>query len=223
MQSIIFFHRSVGHNLIKDGKVHELIGSTGKFAFSDYDQNTDVLTDTCGKQQKMGFLFPGGNTRPEDLSVIFSDNVAKQYKPIQDEALRHDIVIVKSCYPNSNINSAEELETIKRHYQSIFDFFVEHNKNLVVLTSPPLTPLMTRSDRANRARQLAEWLVSSKFGDNIKVFDFFNLLAAPQDEKCANMLKKEYRRWLPLDSHPNAKASKEIVPKLVSFLQETYN
>ena len=199
-----------------------MIGDTGKFTFNDYDQNSDVLTDSNGKQQSMGFVFPSRNTRPQDLSVIFSDNVPKEYKPIQDEALRHDIVIVKSCYPNSNIQNTKELETIKKHYQSIYDFFVKSNKKLLILTSPPLTPLMTKSDRANRARQLADWLVSSKFGNNIKVFDFFNLLATPKDRKYSSTLKKECRRWLPFDSHPNVQASKEITPKLLTFLQETY-
>lgn len=221
MQSIIFIHRSVGHNLIHDGNLHKLISDTGKFIFSDYDQNSDILTDSNSKQQNMGFVFPGSNTRPQDFSVIFSDNVPKEYKSIQDEALRHDVVIVKSCYPNSNIQSNEELEMIKRHYQSVCDFFAKSNKKLVVLTSPPLTPVMTKSDRANRARQLADWLMSSKFGDNIKVFDFFSLLATPKDRKHSNTLKKEYRRWLPFDSHPNVQASKEIAPKLVAFLQKT--
>ena len=151
MQSIIFFHRSVGHNLINDGNLYRLIGDTSKFTFNDYDQNSDVLTDSNSKQQSMGFVFPGGNTRPQDLSVIFSDNVPKECKPIQDEALRHDIIIVKSCYPNSNIQSVEELETIKKHYQSVCDFFVKHNKKLVILTSPPLIPFMTKSDRTHVA------------------------------------------------------------------------
>lgn len=219
MKSIIFFHRSVGHNLIQDGKLRGLIRDTGKFTFSDYDQNIDLLTDMDGKQQKMEFLFPGGNTRPEDLSVIFSDSVPSQHKPIQDEALRYDVIAIKSCYPNSNIGSSEELEKIKQHYKTICEFFTKYDKELVILTSPPLAPLMTKHDNAVRARELANWLASADFGNNIKVFDFFKLLAASPDSKQPNMLKKEYRRWLPVDSHPNPRASREIAPQFVDFLQ----
>lgn len=216
---MVFIHRSVGHHLMQDGKLRELIQATGKFSIGDYDQNTDVLTDINGTQRKMEFLFPGGNTRPEDLSVIFSDSVPSQHKSIQDEALRYDVIAVKSCYPNSNIGSSEELEKIKQHYKTICGFFMEHDKELVMLTSPPLAPLMTKHDNAARARELAIWLTSTDFGNTIKVFDFFNLLAASPGTTQPNTLKKKYRRWLPVDSHPNPRASREIAPQFVDFLQ----
>ena len=145
MKFILFIHRSVGQNLIHDGKLHELIHNTGNFTLSDYNQNTDILTNSDGQQKKMGFLFPGGNTRPKDLAAIFSNKAATQYKPIQDMALQYDIVAIKSCYPNSNITSETELESIKQHYQAIADFFTNHNKNLILLTSPPLS---TSNDKA---------------------------------------------------------------------------
>lgn len=179
-----------------------------------------MLANSGNQQRKMGFVFPGGNTRPKDLSVIFSDNVAAQYKLIQDQALRYDIVAIKSCYPNSNITSDAELESIKQHYQTITDFFTNHNKHLVILTSPPITPLMTRHDRAARARLLANWLSNTNIGKNVRVFNLYDLLAVSGGGRHANMLRKEYRRWLPFDSHPNMQASREIAPLLLGFLQK---
>jgi hypothetical protein len=44
------------------------------------------------------------------------------------------------------------------------------------------------------------------------------VLAAPEPEPQVNMLRREYRRWLPLDSHPNAKASQAVAPKFVDCL-----
>ena len=203
--------------MIDDGKLYKLVTATNRFTLSDYNQNTDVLTHADGARQKMGFTFPNGNTRPQDLSVIFSDTPGK-YKPIRDEALRHDIVAIKSCYPNSDIASDTELETIKQHYIAICTFFAGHAKELVILTSPPLTPLMTNPANAGRARQLAAWLASTNFGDTIRVFNLFGALAAPIGDRNGNMLKREYQRWLPFDSHPNRKASKEIAQQLVNFL-----
>lgn len=217
---MLFIHRSVEQNLIHDGKLHELIHKTGNFTLSDYNQNTDILTNSDGQQQKMGFLFPDGNTRPKDLAAIFSNKVATQYKPIQDIALQHDIVAIKSCYPNSNITSETELESIKQHYQTIADFFTNRNKPLIILTSPPLTPLMTNRDKASRARLLAGWLSGTNIGNSTSVFNFYDLLATPSDSKHANMLRKEYRRWLPFDSHPNERASREIALVFVDFLQK---
>lgn len=217
MKSILFLHRSVGQNLINDGEMHELVREADSFAFSDYNQNTDILTDLNGEKRKMGFIFPSGNTRPQDLSVIFSENTPERYKPIQEKALRYDIVVIKSCYPNSNIASDQELEGIKQHYVAICSFFAKQNRMLIILTSPPLTPLMTKPDKAKRARELSDWLVNTDFGASVKVFNLFDLLAISPRSKQANMLKKEYRRWLPTDSHPNTRASKEIASKLVSF------
>lgn len=205
--------------MIDDGKVYELIRHTSSVALSDYNQNTDVLTSSNGEKREMGFIFPGNNTRPQDLSSIFSENASKQYKSIQGEALRYDIVAIKSCYPNSNIASDEEFEIIKQRYVAICNFFTKQNKTLIILTSPPLTPLMTKPDKAKRARELSDWLANTDFGANVKVFNLFDLLAAPSDERQANMLKKEYRRWLPTDSHPNVRSSKEIAPQFVKFLR----
>jgi len=222
VKSAIFFHRSVGYNLIHDGKLRDLLQTGSGLSLSDYDQNTDTLTDSARIQRRLGLKFTDNNTRPLDFSIIFSDNVPEQYAPIQAMALGFDIILLKSCYPNSNIRSDAELETIKEQYGAITKFFANHtDKQLIILTSPPLTPLMTKSDRARRARELAAWLRTADLGSNVKVFDFFDLLAAPRDQKQANELRKEYRRWLPFDSHPNAKASLRIAQLLVKFLGDT--
>ncbi len=221
MTSILFIHRSVGRNLLNDGRVYKLVRKQGKFSLSDYDQNTDNLTDFDGRQQKLGFVFPGGNTRPADLAAIFNEGMPEQFRPIRDLALSYDVIVAKSCYPNSNIKSDGELETIKAYYQNICDFFAtQPEKSLVIMTSPPLTPILTRSDRARRARQLANWLTTNQFADNIHIFDFFDLLTNPETDHQPNVLKKVYRHWLPFDAHPNARASQEIAPQFIEFLTE---
>jgi len=219
VKSVIFFHRSVGRNLIKDGGIYQLVKESSAFTLSDYDQNTDLLTSPNG-QQKPGFVFPGGNTRPADFAGIFSETTSVQYELIRDMALRYDTIVIKSCYPNSNIKSDEELDIIKGQYQAICNFFAKQkDKKLIILTSPPLRPIMTKHDNAKRARQLANWLSNLTFASNINVFNFFDQLAIPEDDKHANTLKPEYRRRLPFDSHPNARASIEIAPKFVAFLE----
>ncbi|MDB5170955.1 MAG: hypothetical protein JWO35_649 [Candidatus Saccharibacteria bacterium] len=220
MKSVLFIHRSVGHNLIHDGNVYNLIADSGKdFAFSDYDHNVDTLTNNKGEQHKLGFVFPGGNTTPADYAEVFSGDVHDSFKPIQNMALSYDVIAIKSCYPNSNIQSDELLEAIKQYYKSIAQFFVERpDKQLVIITSPPLTPLMTKASAAQRARLLANWLMEADFGENVSVFNFFDLLAAPSGKRHSNRLRKDYRRWLPVNSHPNAKASQSIAPLFVEHL-----
>lgn len=222
MKSVLFIHRSVGRNLITDGNVYQLAGQASpNFSFSDYDQNIDSLHSGTGMPRIMNFRFPGNDTKPADYATLFSDAVDTAYRPILDFALGYDIIIIKSCYPNSDINSDEQLEAIKGNYLSITRFFATHpDKQLIILTSPPLRRLRTNPAAAKRARQLATWLVTQNFGANTGVFNFYDLLANPEAAKHPNVLYADYCRWLPFDSHPNAKASQIIAPLLVDFIAQ---
>lgn len=222
MTSIIFFHRSVGRNLIHVGHLYELLHRSPGLRLDDYDQNTDVLTQSNDGRHKAGLVFPGGNTRPADFAVIFNEHVAKAYRPIRDFALSYDVIVIKSCFPNTNIRSEQELASIQAQYESICRFFAtQRMKRLMILTSPPLRPLLTKSARAARARRLADWLKGTNFAANVSVFDLFDILAAPPDKGHANMLRREYCRWLPFDSHPNSRASKLAAKLFSQYLIDT--
>jgi len=170
-----------------------------------------VLRDT-NSSRKTNYDMPGSNTTPRDYATLFSDAYTSLFK---DFVMKHDVIIIKSCYPNSNIKSDDELQTIKSHYGSIASFFAQHsNKQLIIITSPPLVPLRTNTANAARARELALWLSHETFNANINVFDFFDMLADHANDH-VNMLRRTYRRLLPFDSHPNKQASKNIAPKLV--------
>ena len=84
-----------------------------------------------------------------------------------------------------------------------------------------MKPRLTKPEWANRARQLSKWLTSNDFGKDVKVFDLFDLLSASEGTKDANSLKREYRRFLFFDAHPNRKANLTIAPKFVEFIKST--
>lgn len=214
MKSLLFIHRSVGRNLIKDGELRKLFAAHS-INFSDYDQNIDTLTNNEGEKQPCNFQFPLDDTKPLSYAQIFTNTPDKSAEIIRDFALTHDVVVIKSCYPNNNIKSEKELETLKENYRLIATFFNQYpNKEFFILTSPPLAPMMTTKKSANYARSLADWLATTELGRNVHVFNFYSLLA---DEK-THCLKRQCRRLLPFDSHPNKKASAEIAPKFVEFL-----
>lgn len=220
MKNVLFIHRSVGHNLIEDGGMYELVSKASPmFSFTDYDHNLGVLTVASGKKQTLNYVFPGGDTKPFDYAQLFSHDVPSEYAPIRDEFLHYDVIVIKSCYPNSNLRSDNELESVKASYASITDFFAQlPSKQLVIMTSPPLVPIRTTKSAATRARALSNWLTHTTFATNISVFNFFDLLATEENKPGANRLKREYRRWLPVDSHPNKRASQEIAPLFVDFI-----
>lgn len=202
----MFIHRSVGQNLIDDGDLRPLLISTAKKAgleikFSDINNNEDKS-------------IPGNDTKPENYADYFSTHY-----------LSEDLVIIKSCYPNSNIGSDGDLNELKSTYKKLADaFLASSSSKLLIMTSPPLRPVRTNPHNANRARLLATWLTQQEFGRRVEVFDFFDLLAEPADHTNGNMLKKIYRRPLPWDNHPNKRASQHIAPilatKIVDFLRQ---
>lgn len=214
MKKILFLHRSVGNNLVKDGDVYSLIATHPDIEFSDFNQNTSVLRDQHGAH-KTDMAMPGGNTKPHDFAALFRDDYQS---PLKDFVMGFDVIVIKSCYPNSNIKSTDELHEIQNYYRSIAQFFSRHtDKQLIILTSPPLVPLRTNSANATRARELAYWLSHTKLGTNVSVFNLFDELASDSSAQ-ANMLRREYRRLLPFDSHPNKLASQTIAPKFVEFI-----
>jgi hypothetical protein len=115
------------------------------------------------------------------------------------------------------------------------------DKLFIAMTPPPLAaipllaPLLPSSEQwttpldARRARVFAKWLVSGEFASgvpNLRVFDLFDLLAAPEQSGMeANTLKPRYqggkRGVLGLDSHPNAKAARDFAPLFVDFLHDS--
>ena len=80
-----------------------------------------------------------------------------------------------------------------------------------------MVPFKTNLQNASRARDLSNWLKNNNFGNNISTFNLFDQLAE-LDGKNANMLKRQYRRLLPFDSHPSKNANQEITPMFIDFV-----
>jgi hypothetical protein len=203
----LFIHRSVGHHLIQHGNLRELL-SAKDIALDDYDNNTGLLTTSDGVAEKSTFEMPGNNTNPENLSEFFRN----WHESLQN----YDLVMVKSCYPNSHIKDKTQLTKIKGHYATIIDSFSQHDMPLLILTSPPLRPLFTNGAEAKLAAELADWL-NGQTKNQVRIFDFHNLLAE-SGGKHVGMLKRSYRRLAPWDNHPNNAAHKNIAPQLVEFI-----
>lgn len=217
MKSVLFIHRSVGRNLIKYGNLYGLLEKYAhKFSFVDYDHNTGILT-TPDSRETLGYVFPGGNTYPSNMEQLFTKSNTKT-KPILDWISKYDVVVLKSCYPTTKIRSNKELEILQESYKGITDYFAKTDQQLILFSPPPMRPILTRKDWANRARQLADWMKSYDFNGKVEVFDLFDELAAKPNERGANSLRREYRRPFFFDAHPNRKANEAVAQKFVNFL-----
>lgn len=214
---IIFLHHSCGHNLIEQGDVRQGLASLG-YEFYDHGYNDDGLRLADGSYSGMNFDVPGDNTDPDGFAEIFAQPLHDPPDNTFSYLMQYDVIIFKSCYPTSNIASAEQLADYQEYYRLIRSRMDQHpEKTFIIVTQPPEVPGNSDLDAASRARDFVNWLQSGEYLDgyaNIFVFDFFGLLA--DDD---NFLRREYRLD-DYDGHPNQRANQEIGPVFVDFIDQ---
>lgn len=128
-----------------------------------------------------------------------------------------DLVVLKSCFPNSNLASDEELDEQKRQIESIITNSAKLFKKVLWVTPPPLTRGATTTQSARRAQTVARWTYEHTWPANVKVFDLHTALSEVSGKQ-AGRLKKAYRR-LPFDSHPNRKGALQAGNQLLDAIQ----
>lgn len=217
---VVFLHQSTGDLLVKEGGVREALTAKG-FSFWDQSYNRVGLRDPQGNYTGYSYVVPFDNTDPVGLARIFGQRVYNTPVNTLSALLQHEVIVLKSCFPNSNLTSEEQFERNQEYYREMRETMIVHpDKLFILMTQPPLNPAETTPEAAARARRMADWLMSDEFlqgATNIVPFDFFNLLVAG-DGLEANMLRLEYRNGS--DSHPNQTANEEIAPVFVDFLIE---
>lgn len=221
--NIVFLHHSVGNNLIEQGDVHRLFREAG-YSFWDQGYNNMGLRGPDGELTGAGYGVPNDNTDPDGMAVVFGQKVYDQPVNTLSGLLQHEVIIFKSCFPNSNIGSPEKAEELRTMYRGILQTVDAHpDKVFILVTTPPLNPAETNAENARRAREMAAWMTSDEYTGgrkNLFVFDFYTLLAQLDgSEVDANMLKAAYRDGT--DSHPNQAANEEIAPKFVAFVVQS--
>ena len=214
---IIFMHHSTGGGLIWQGGVREAFTALG-YEFWDHGYNEEGLVDPEGNYLGINWEMPGDNTDPDGWNAIFDQPVTEPPTNTFSHMLEYDVIIFKSCFPSSNIDSDEMFQAYQRYFVSIRDVIDQHpDKLFIPFTTPPLVPNETAPENAGRARRWAEYLTSPEYVDghpNIAVFDFFSTLADDQ-----GFLRAEYRsdEW---DSHPNERANQIVGPIFVEFVDQ---
>ena len=223
--NVIFLHHSTGSALIAEGNVRPLLTELG-YQFWDHGYNSEGLVLPDGKPARAHYDIPGGrgggNTDVDGLAELFSQPVTDPPSNAFSRLLQHEVIVFKSCFPNSTVNSDEMQEQFQAWYLQMRDVMDQHpNRVFIVVTSPPLHPLATNAEEGRRARAIADWLTSDEYlagHPNVFVFDFFDLLADPS----TNALSAEYQVSPDnSDSHPNRLANETIGPLFVQFIDQS--
>jgi len=216
---IIFLHHSVGGNLIQQGDVRQSLTDLG-YEFYDHGYNGDGLTLADGTPAGRDFAVPDDNTNPDGFAAIFAQSLDDPPDNTFSHLMEYDVIVFKSCYPVSNIQSDDQLAEYKSYYLSIRARMDQYpDKIFIVVTPPPEIPADSDAQAAARARDFADWLASGEYLDghpNVFTFNFFDLMADP----ATNMLRADYQAD-EFDAHPNELANQTVGPLFVDFIDQS--
>ena len=154
--------------------------------------------------------------------------------PFANLVADHDVVIMKHCFPASDVledsgnpDPASEIKSIENYkavYRLLSTKFDENPDTIFILwTLPPRHGLATNSEQAARATEFSEWLKMDFITEdgshpNIYIWDFRNILMDPN----TNCLKYEYElSHSDPNSHPNMAANNMAGPQLAQFIVES--
>lgn len=207
---LVFIHHSCGQNWLSDdsGGLGLALEANNYFVSDTYYGWGPYLEDLggpIGDNTDVGhwwnwFLSPSSDTIMDAVYSESGQNSDVWYSRGEDPGGPNEIVMFKSCYPNSYVGGSHDdpptvghnplngagtdnltVGNAKGLYLDLLDYFAEHQDTLFVLvTAPPQISSDTDPEAAANARALNTWLVEDWLDDypysNVVVFDFYNVL-----------------------------------------------
>jgi hypothetical protein len=222
---LIFIHHSVGENWLADnhGSLGIALRDNGYFV-SDTNYGWGPVCDDC--ENCWGAIgdctdilhwdnwFDVDEDGPVFQALLNEYGQHSEYTRPSDPqpASENDIVLFKSCYPNSNLSGRPDdavspsreltVGSAKAIYVGLLDqFAMRLDKLFVAITAPPVTQGECWEDPEN-ARAFNNWLVHDWLVDhpyaNVAVFDFYNVLTSNGGNASTNDSGQEtgnHHRW----------------------------
>lgn len=202
---LIFIHHSCGENWLaaRNGNLRQSLNAN-KYYVLDVSYSWGP---TCVEKGSFigdhtdipdWYLWFTGSNRNTYLSALYTSNEnAGENNGVADPGGQNEIIMFKSCYPNSDIdgnpndspassadyNSPITVANAKRIYLDARNYFAtRQDKLFVVITAPPEMETHTTPERATNARAFNTWLVNNWLAGyshhNVAVFDFYNVLTS---------------------------------------------
>ncbi|MBU0985588.1 MAG: SGNH/GDSL hydrolase family protein [candidate division Zixibacteria bacterium] len=221
---LVFLHHSVGRNWLSEGGLKDSLIARG-VAVRSITYGTPIGEDT-----DLNHWVPKFESHLDQ--ILRFDDPSGALLP---DSLENDIIMFKSCYPNSDIIAVGEgdgdplaAERTLANYRAVMarlepQIALHPDKQFIYVTAPPLTAERTTAENAARARQFNQWMTGEFTRlyrehtglNNFFVFDLFDVLADPE----SNTLRQEFQRRAN-DSHPNPKGSQAATRAFLKFLDE---
>ncbi len=246
-EKLVFIHHSCGDNWLNtgDGNLGNTLGANNYYVRdiyygwdAPYNENIGDRTDTGDWPEWFTDTTIQGNgeTQRDNImaAVYTTANKNAMYTPITDPGGENDIIMFKSCYPNSEVGSSIEDE--KDIYNDILTYFASRPDKLFILITPPGETVVSSYVLT---RELCEWLVdeengwlSGYSGNNVGVFDFYCVLSETgshhtiEDGELVYTYASDYDGTSPYhngNDHPNSTGNQKSTDEFVPLLNYYYN
>lgn len=210
---IIFLHHSTGQN-VWDGGVASWFSTYNTANGKNYQITERSYPSNDGY---------GWNNYAYDYWNIWVKNAGSSQYMSQDtlEILtrNYNVIVLKHCYHMSDIfedegdaditSADKEIQNYKLQYNALKEkMHTFPNVRFLVWTGAARTEASTTPDQAARAREFFQWVMNTwdEAGDNIYVFDFFEL-----ETEGGNYLKDSYATNS-TNSHPKTNFCETVAP-----------
>ncbi len=258
---LIFIHHSTGGNWLADPNDGQPYGGLGQalmennyfVSATNYGWGPEGIGDrTDIPNWPEWFLGPNRDLYLPALYIESGQNVGDfgdWSRLASDPGGENAVIMLKSCFPNSDLYGSPDdapLDTpndydytvanAKSVYIALLGYFeTRPDKLFVVITAPPLLASDTAPDRAANARALNNWLVNDWLRDyplaNVAVFDYYNVLTAPDNHHRWNGSAIEHIQasdsnvsaYPSGDSHPSTEGDQKATAEFVPLLNVAYN
>ncbi|MGB8981447.1 MAG: hypothetical protein WCC12_06200, partial [Anaerolineales bacterium] len=182
---------------------------------------------------------------PTYMEALVNENGqhASYTRTLSDPGGENEIVMFKSCFPNSALEGSPDdppdpegwlsVGHAKYVYNESLKYFATRpDKLFIVITAPPLSDA-TYADNARAFNQwlLNDWLDENNYSlDNVFVFDFYNVLTGPdahhryKDGIIEHLYGGQNTLSYPSgDDHPSADGSRKATDEFVPLLNIFYH
>jgi hypothetical protein len=208
--TMVWLHHSTGDRLLAGGLLAALVANNIGFYDINYEE---AVVD--------GYVV-GDHTDPPDFPKLFNTprylDVVRGWE-LKGDRKQHDVIMFKSCYPASDIESDRMLDQYKEYYAAMLPVFRANPGILFIpMSTPPRTTRRTTPQIAARARHFARWLSSVYAKDvrNVQVFDLFNALAIVEGKPNANTLAPQFAESA-TDSHPTPAGGRAVARMFIPW------
>lgn len=230
---VLFLHRSVGGNLIRNGAVdmYDVLSQLN----AEHGTELEFWHHFCGTAPWWNRYYDGDDQEvlprfasalyeqpfvtPERYKKIFCDP-EPQYAAVRDSIDNYRVVLFKSGYDNTVAYADTDADLWRGYYRAMKEsaIFTDPTRRIIVLGFPPTREGMGSYTQveADSSRAFNTWLCGSYVADrdNMFAFPLFDRLAGDD-----NWLRDEYELVdYPNNAHPNPYGCEIVGGELMRFI-----